>query len=248
MLRKLAAIFAFLLGIVPVSAMDGAAFNAIGYSPDSRYFAFQQYGIRDGSGFPYWDIFVIDLKADEWVKDTPIHVVLEEENAPIADARAKAAEAALPILKQLDVSTPAEVLAANPATEVVTDRNRITFDRWYIAGGSRPDSTGGDVIRHDLAVEAVERPPPKVCYPDDGPYYGFRLTIKDRAMNSSRVIHLDEAIPESRGCPLSYDLAAVVAPAGYPVTDRLVAIVGVYTKGFEGPDHRFIAVPFTISD
>jgi|GEM_PF-5184346 len=33
-----------------------------------------------------------------------------------------------------------------------------------------------------------------------------------------------------------------------PVTDRLVALIGVYARGFEGLNHRFIAVPFTISD
>jgi predicted secreted protein len=33
-----------------------------------------------------------------------------------------------------------------------------------------------------------------------------------------------------------------------PVTDRLVAIIGVSSRGFEGADHRFIAVPFTLSE
>ena len=43
-------------------------------------------------------------------------------------------------------------------------------------------------------------------------------------------------------------LALALAQAGLPVTDRLVAMVGVYSVGFEGADHRFIAVPFVISD
>uniref|UniRef100_UPI0035B09F26 DUF2259 domain-containing protein n=1 Tax=Aestuariivirga sp. TaxID=2650926 RepID=UPI0035B09F26 len=51
-----------------------------------------------------------------------------------------------------------------------------------------------------------------------------------------------------RNCPAAYDVAAVVAQTGFPTTDRLVALIGVYARGFEGMNHRFIAVPFTISD
>jgi predicted secreted protein len=229
-------------------AADGAAFNPIGYSPDSRYFAFEQYGIQDGSGFPYWEIFVIDLKTDQWAKDTPVRKVAEDENASLAAPRGEATAAVLPILKALDISVPAELLAANPATEVVTDRARISFDRWYVPGGSSPERRGPEVIRHGLALETLALDAPADCYPEDGPYLGFRLTITDVAMDQARVLHADDTIPASRHCPTGYDLAAVVAPAGYPVTDRLVAIIGIYARGFEGADHRFIAVPFTISD
>ena len=71
-------------------AADGAEFNAIGYSPDSRYFAFEQYGVQDGSGFPYWQVFVVDLKTNEWVKGAPVRVVLENEQAKLSAARDKA--------------------------------------------------------------------------------------------------------------------------------------------------------------
>ena len=49
-------------------AADGAFLDIIGYSPDSRYFAFEQYGVQDGSGFPYADIFIVDLASNSWVK------------------------------------------------------------------------------------------------------------------------------------------------------------------------------------
>jgi predicted secreted protein len=86
------------------------------------------------------------------------------------------------------------------------------------------------------------------CAEGDGPYKGFTLTLKDLKLNQSHVIHRDSAVPASRGCPLGYAITAVVAPMGYPDTDRLVAMVSVFTRGFEGVDERFIAVPFTISD
>ena len=48
----------------PASAGDRAQFNPIGFSEDGRYFAFEEFGIQDGSGFPYSNTFIIDLPAD----------------------------------------------------------------------------------------------------------------------------------------------------------------------------------------
>ncbi len=64
------ALAALLLSVVAGSAQaaDGAQSRPIGFSPDRRYFAFEQYGVQDGSGFAYSDIFVIDLSNDSWVK------------------------------------------------------------------------------------------------------------------------------------------------------------------------------------
>ena len=89
-MRALALVLLMLLGCGRALAADGAAFNAIGYSPDSRYFAFEQYGVQDGSGFPYWDVFVIDLKTNEWVKGSPYRALLESEEAKLAAARDQA--------------------------------------------------------------------------------------------------------------------------------------------------------------
>ena len=72
--------------------------------------------------------------------------------------------------------------------------------------------------------------------------------MKDITAGTSRSLFEDKSIPASRGCPVGYDVAAVVAQSGYTVTDRLVALIGVYSTGFEGAGHRYIAVPFTISD
>ncbi|MCA3556118.1 DUF2259 domain-containing protein [Aestuariivirga sp.] len=229
-------------------AADGAAFNPIGYSPDSRYFAFEQYGVQDGSGFPYWDVFVIDLKANEWVKGSPYRALIESEQARPAAARDQARAAAAPALNELDITQPAELIAANPSTEVVPERERLTFDRWYESLGARSGQQSQLGVRFELSVEKTALPRPAQCPPGDGESHGMRVNLKDLQTGASRVIHEDKTIPDSRNCPAAYDVAAVVAQTGMPVTDRLVALIGVYAPGFEGLNHRFIAVPFTISD
>ena len=223
-MRALALLILMVLGCSRALAADGAAFNAIGYSPDSRYFAFEQDGVQDGSGFPYWDVFVIDLKTNEWVKGSPYRAMLESEEAKPAAARDQARAAAAPALKELNITEPAELIASRAA-----DKSPLE-------------------VRFELAVETVKLPRPAACPEGDGDSFGVRVILKDLQTNTSRAIHEDTSIPASRNCPLAYDVAAVVAQSGFPVTDRLVAIIGVYARGFEGLNHRFIAVPFIISD
>ena len=245
-MRGIALITFLFLGSVPALAADGAAFNAIGYSPDSRYFAFEQYGVQDGSGFPYWDVFLIDLKANEWVKGSPYRALIENEQAKPATARDQARAAAAEALKP--ITEPAELIAANPATEAVPEREHLTFDRWYESLGARSGQKSQLGVRFEISVEKIPLPRPAQCPEGDGDSFGVRVNLKDLQTGTSRVIHEDKSIPESRNCPAAYDVAAVVAQSGMPVTDRLVALIGVYARGFEGLNHRFIAVPFTISD
>lgn len=247
-MRVLALLALMIFGAARALAADGAAFNAIGYSPDSRYFAFEQYGVQDGSGFPYWDIFVVDLKTNEWVKGSPYRAMLESEEAKPAAARDQARAAAAATLKDLDITQPAELIAANPATEAVPARERLTFDRWYESLGARASEKSQLGVRFELSVETIPLPRSARCPEGDGDSFGVRVSLKDLQTGTSRVIHEDKDIPDSRNCPAAYDVAAVVAQTGFPTTDRLVALIGVYARGFEGMNHRFIAVPFTISD
>ena len=73
------------------------------------------------------------------------------------------------------------------------------------------------------------------------------MTVRGRRFNAHE-FYRDEAIPASRGCAIAYDIVAIVAPANITDEDRMVAIVGVYSRGFEGADQRFVALPFVLSD
>jgi predicted secreted protein len=204
--------------------------------------------MQDGSGFAYWEVFVIDLKTNTWVKGSPYRVVVQEDDAKLSAARDRARAAAAPALQELDITEPAVLLAANPGTEVVQTRERLGFDRWYASLGSRSGDTTQNEVRFEVSVETLGLPRPAACPEENGDAFGLRVMVKDLQMAISRPIHEDTSIPASRHCPRAYDVAAVIAMGGYPVTDRLVALIGVYGQGFEGSDHRFIAVPFTISD
>lgn len=235
---------ATLLFLLTTATMAAAADNAersvIGFSPDGRYFAFEQYGVQDGSGFPYAEIFVVDLDANEWVKGSPFRQRLDDEAAPVSAARAKAAEAASSLLDRLKTTEPGQMLAAQLPTQPVADRHRIEFDPFYQSRTSQK----GD--RYTLRLDLVPFAAPENCFAEDGKQMGFKLAIKDNESGAEKEVHKDASIPSSRSCPRDYDISDVIVYRPATGTPRQVALIGVYMPGFEGLNRRLIAVPFAV--
>jgi predicted secreted protein len=238
---RLATAFLFLAITATVgSAADNAERAAIGFSPDGRYFAFEQYGVQDGSGFPYSEIFVIDLDANQWVKGSPFRERIEDEAALVSSVRAKAAKSAASLIGQLKTVEPGDALAAQLPTQAVADRHRIGFDPYY---QSQSSQKGG---QYTLSLALVPFAAPESCYAENGKQMGFRLTLKDNESGAEKEVHKDAAIPSSRYCPRDYDISDVIAYRPSSGEARQVALIGVYTPGFEGVNRRLIAVPFRL--
>ena len=54
---------------IPTLAMSGERAHPISlkFSPDGTQIAFVEWGVKDGSGFPFANAFLIDLQADAWL-------------------------------------------------------------------------------------------------------------------------------------------------------------------------------------
>ncbi|RYE85638.1 MAG: DUF2259 domain-containing protein, partial [Hyphomicrobiales bacterium] len=97
----------------PALAGDRAQFHPIGYSEDGRYFAFEEFGIQDGSGFPYSTTTIVDLPADKWVSGTPYRMVRQDESISIGDLRRLAAKDMARSIDTLGIDYPAAIIALN---------------------------------------------------------------------------------------------------------------------------------------
>ena len=65
-------------------AGDRAAFLSLGFSPEGQYFAFAQYGEQDGSGFPYAEIYIVDIEKNDFVPGGVIKQLWKDEIDPQA--------------------------------------------------------------------------------------------------------------------------------------------------------------------
>lgn len=222
----------------PVLAADLAALQTIGFSADGGIFAFEEYGVQDGSGFPYSNIYVIDTKNDRFVAGTPIRQRIEDESASLGSVRAQSFKAASSLIAQYRLTDNPGLLAAyNPVTET-GDGRTLTYRAYAVL-----PPVGGP---YTLALDTIPLPAAGSCKDLAPDTKGFRLSFRQEdGRPSTRLLHQDDRLPESRGCTTDYRIGAVAVhhPLGGPAVH--VAMVQVIRYGFEGSDGRWIAVPAT---
>lgn len=221
----------------PAFAGDAANFAALGFSADGRYFGYEEFGFQDGSGFPYSNIFILDVTEDKWAGGSPFRVMLEEESPALAGVRSEAMAKAAKAFADLDISEPAVIEALNGDGEIGHDGTSITFG----ARGFGMDPPPNPVT---LRIESFASTSTVPCVESFGfePPVGFALTLE--ADGKSTELHRDASVPASRNCTVGYRPHGIVAPVNWSWNQRTpVAIISVFSRGFEGPDRRFIAVP-----
>jgi predicted secreted protein len=230
----------FLVGLVLLmaagnaSAGDTSSLNVLGYSPDGKVFGFEEYGIADGSGFPYANVFLIDIAADKFLPGTPIRVQVEED-APLSQVRKTARAKAAPLLEKYRLEdNPGVIVAYNPPSELDSDPYRLRFKSFV--------SAPPHGYTNALALKVKDFPVPASCSGFADSYKGFTLTLTEHeGRPGATVVHDDKGVPASRLCPLDYSIGAVVSSEIREGT--MIAMILVHSYGFEGPDRRWIAVP-----
>jgi len=225
------------LAAAPAIAGDRANLNILGYSEDGRYFAFEEYGVFDGSGGNYSHIYIVDLPADKWTYGSPFTVEEggdTEGPPPLAQTRAKALAKAQEKLKPLKISTSVEILALlGDGVPDADGKSMVLANTVCCAPGATDD-------RHMTLTLKTFPAKLNEDYCTDMASVGYSLSFNDGA--TTTVLHKDDAtLPKSRGCTLDYRLYAVVAP--FEGDGEWVAFISSYPFGFEGPDRRFLVVP-----
>ena len=128
-----AALLSLALTTTAARAGDFASFQPIGFSADGSVFAFEEYGVQDGSGFPYSNFFVLDTRKDTFLPGTPIRLRIDKENTSLAEVRAQTAAKAAPLARKFDLAANPGLLAAfNPITETTSDPHRLTYRQYAV--------------------------------------------------------------------------------------------------------------------
>lgn len=222
--------------VAPALAGDRAQLDIIGYSEDNRYFAFEEYGVHDGSGFPYSSIYIVDLQKDSWTAGSPFSVVPKDEERSLASVRDEVRQQASAEIGKLGIDTPADIIALVGDGEAGASCTALEFG---IPGYTFP----GEVYEtFKLELETFPASSPEPCRDYLGEdAKGYALTLSGDG--EAREVHRDTKLPSSRGCPVDYRIYAVVAPFDRVARSDMVAFISAYPYGFEGPDRRFIALP-----
>jgi predicted secreted protein len=238
--RLLAVAVAVLVAPVgPALAGDYARTEILGFSADGGHFAFEEYGIQDGSGFPYSNIYVIDTSQDSWVPGSPFRLRERiDDSQPLdledllRETRARNRETARAVLEATGIDGRGDTVAHNPPTEKFADRYLM------VASTVRESPDFGTPLDLRMSVFPLDA---KSCPSGFGKTQGFRLTMTEG--QDERLLNDDKSLPESRGCPLDYRIERLVTyRKSWNDTPYFAVLVLVESIGFEGKDGRYLAI------
>ncbi|MDK1489496.1 DUF2259 domain-containing protein [Sinorhizobium sp. 7-81] len=219
-------------------AGDYAALQPIGFSSDGNVFAFEEYGVQDGSGFPYSTIYVLDTRNDTFLPGAPVRAVIEKDGGALHEARREAHHRAAPLIDAYRLADAPGIFAAyNPVTEGSSAAHTLNYDAFPADEPFRKTYT--------LKLEEKSFEPQGVCSSFLKEVKGFRLTMTEKAGKpATDVLQEDARIPESRRCPTGYRIGGVVTRVNDDGSEVHVVMVLVKSLGFEGStDGRWIALP-----
>lgn len=238
MIRRLAkvamaALLAPLFGL-PASAGTISDIEILGFNADASIFAFEEYGIQDGSGFPFSNRFYIDIANDGFVAGTPIRVRIDDESAPIERARAQARTRGQGIVADDELAkNRGHTVGFNAITELSADPHRMAVNPRPVIP---PIDEAVEFRIEEYTLDAAG------CE-NLGPTMGYRLLRIDLTPGGAvGLLHEDSRIPSSRGCPLGYRIGAVQILHPDGDAPSFAVLIAVRSFGFEGPDYRWIAV------
>lgn len=225
-----ASILIYSLCSVIATAGDFASRNIIGFSKDGTNFAFEEFGVQDGSGFPYANIYLINTEKDQWVAGSPWRILLQNEEQTEEDARQKVRELAGNNL--LDITEPGFIAATNRYTEIPYDPSRFSaMPRSYIPSGVDP---------LNFKLEHLNLPASDFCS-QVGDTKGFKLS-QILTGGDEILLHQDSKVPKSRNCPIEYSFADIVTFGTNNGPNVFAVLLLIKSYGFEGPNGRYLAI------
>lgn len=211
------------------SANFASTVEFVGFSSDAAYFAWEQYGVQDGSGFPFSETVVqeTDGGAIAWRWE----VVLEDESDELSTARGICRSQARSILESLspDGWSTGVLCIHHPPTDLGVEGDSVRFHSAVPAPGY---ALGDWTVRvEQTAVENSEMEA----------FWGLipvLLTVvaRDNPACDERILIRDEELAPERSYSCGYGIESVWA-----MGDSAFAVsIGVTSLGFEGTDLSYM--------
>ncbi len=238
-MKRLLITFAILFCSFSCYAGDFAHFKQLGFSESGQYYAFMQMGTHDGSGLPYAEVFVIDVKKNEIVAsgsyEAPTSEGAETETDVSIDQACKKAIEATNLGKFAIVADqfPGDDLLVRLPTDHSKFSDIVFATDNFAEGGAT-----GQATRYTVKVETTATKPADKSIPEDfGTAQLLKLSVSWTEDEKARnlVIQDDKKLPLNRAYPLGYTVRRITGYNG-----GIVVIVSYETPGFEGPNVRYM--------
>lgn len=198
-------------------AGDKATFQFLGFSQDGQFLAFSQEGVEDGSGFFYGEMYVIDVKKNNYAKTLSIKQQDDfGSSEEYTEFKKKWEKERTSLISKFNIILSNQKTYLKPQ-----DSQKKQMDFTY----------QNKKYQLSLKLSVFE----KNCF-DMG---NDSKTIDLRVWQGQKEIILqkDKRLPKSRGCAFDYQIAHV-----WLYQNSIAVALKVKRVGFEGPDTRWMMV------
>ncbi len=243
-MKKLTTVLLALSSLLASSTFAGdiASVRMIGFSVDGTYAAFEQYGVRDGSGASFSEIYFLNTVKNTYAAK-PISAVIESETTvELPAARKKAMKKAAATLAKLHISSEIQAveLVSRSLYDVGARDAKIQFSTNPFFPGDENSLGSVDLVETEVDAKCMEENAPN-C----GAKLKITLNVKDGEGKGSAVLQDDVTLPAARVYARNYtvDKVLMMQPdQSSGLAAKYVVLVRYETAGFEGPDTRYVAV------
>jgi predicted secreted protein len=246
-IRCLLAIAVSALSVCLAQAGDAAARRFIGFSPDGRFFAFEQYTTLYEDEAAFSEFVIIDTEKDRFVPGAPVRVLIRgDDGLDETKARADAEKKARPLLEKYKVGEPGTHIAGQPSMDL-DDIGVYQMDPKPLSKSLDMALPGGRRARLALSRLPLGS---ALCEGYGGRGTAGRAKVAGLTLTLSvegaapLVLQQDKALPKSRRCAADYGIAEAYLYAAPDGTVTLAALIEYADNhGYHaGPNRRFMAV------
>ncbi len=234
-LRLKAAIFslAAFLSAETLWAGDASKLKVIGFSQDGKYLAFEVYGVQDGSGMPYCEVYLVDVEKNDFV-GRPVKLSGHEgdgDDLALNTVREQVRGQVESRIAELEISGEfqGELVVHNPIADLSDDGCHVRFSSHPV--------TYNEPEAHVYEVFLEQEATGDTCY-----YFPAQIfTLNLKHQGRIKTLQKDARLPKSRGCVYKYRIERVIC-----FQNKIVVFLNSYRPGFEGPEVRHLVVTGTL--
>lgn len=229
-------------------AGDAAARRFIGFSPDGKFFAFEQYTMLYDEDAAFSEYVIIDTEKNRFVAGAPVRVFIRDETDGLDEekARADAEKKAKPLLDKFKVSEPGSYVAGQPSMDL-DEIGVYQMEPKPLAKTLDVPLPGGRKAR--LTVQSLPLGTAK-CDGFGGRGRAGRAKVAGLKLTMSLdgtapvTLQQDKSLPKVRRCAADYGIAETYLHTAEDGIVTLAALIEYADNdGFHaGPNRRFMAV------
>lgn len=214
-------------------AGDAAQVRFIGFSQAGNYLAFQEYGVTDGEGATFSNLFIVDVVHNR-LMEKMIETQDASGTAQVLELNLNKAKASLDKLGII-LDNVGEKMISRTFNDVGADANNARFSIGTPLAG----------LQHHIYQLIMTEKEAGLCENMGVPVQAHKFSLKllNEATQESKILRNEVAFPMGDDCPIRHRIQDV-----YIYHEKFIAVfINSLSPGYEGENMRHLVVTGTLN-